>query len=169
MTVLCWAILKHGMQNFLWCQLELGTVELFSAIINNYKYIWFQSPDGHYIACGAIDGIINIFDLTTGKLLHTLEGDKWKIYVRKKFMQAYFFDFFVSSAGHAMPIRSLTFSPDSQLLITASDDNHIKMYDVYHLGHCHSVSWWFLCVILFLGLYCWNLQETIEGVHGIKP
>ena len=34
--------------------------------------------------------------------------------------------------GHAMPIRSLTFSPDSQLLITASDDNHIKMYDVYH-------------------------------------
>ena len=31
-----------------------------------------------------------------------------------------------------MPIRSLTFSPDSQLLITASDDNHIKMYDVYH-------------------------------------
>ena len=35
-------------------------------------------------------------------------------------------------AGHAMPIRSLTFSPDSQLLITASDDNHIKIYDVYH-------------------------------------
>lgn len=33
--------------------------------------------------------------------------------------------------GHAMPIRSLAFSPDSQLLITASDDNHIKMYDVY--------------------------------------
>ena len=31
-----------------------------------------------------------------------------------------------------MSIRSLTFSPDSQLLITASDDNHIKMYDVYH-------------------------------------
>lgn len=34
----------------------------------------FQSPDGKYIACGAIDGIINIFDMTTGKLLHTLEG-----------------------------------------------------------------------------------------------
>ena len=39
----------------------------------------FQSPDGHYIACGAIDGIINIFDLTTGKLLHTLEGKKGMI------------------------------------------------------------------------------------------
>ncbi|XP_015773018.1 PREDICTED: WD repeat-containing protein 61-like, partial [Acropora digitifera] len=74
-----------------------------------------QSPDGHYIACGAIDGIINIFDLTTGKLLHTLEG-------------------------HAMPIRSLTFSPDSQLLITASDDNHIKIYDVQHANLAGTLS-----------------------------
>ena len=36
---------------------------------------YFQSPDGRYIACGAIDGIINIFDMTTGKLLHTLDGN----------------------------------------------------------------------------------------------
>lgn len=62
--------------------------ELFSVIINNYKCIWLQSPDGHYIACGAIDGIINIFDLTTGKLLHTLEGEKSKIYPRKNYLQA---------------------------------------------------------------------------------
>lgn len=34
----------------------------------------FQSPDGKFIACGAIDGIINIFDIATGKLVHTLEG-----------------------------------------------------------------------------------------------
>ena len=33
-----------------------------------------QSPDGKYQASGAIDGIINIFDIATGKLLHTLEG-----------------------------------------------------------------------------------------------
>jgi len=35
--------------------------------------------------------------------------------------------------GHAMPIRSLCFSPDSQLLLTASDDGHMKLYDVYVL------------------------------------
>ena len=33
-----------------------------------------QSPDGKLIASGAIDGIINLFDLQTGRLLHTLEG-----------------------------------------------------------------------------------------------
>lgn len=64
-----------------------------------------QSPDGKYIASGALDGIINIFDVAQGKLVGTLEG-------------------------HAMPIRSLCFSPDSQLLLTASDDGHMKLYDV---------------------------------------
>jgi WD repeat-containing protein 61 len=52
-----------------------------------------------------MDGIINVFDVATGKLVHTLEG-------------------------HAMPIRSLAFSHSSQLLLTASDDGQIKIYDV---------------------------------------
>lgn len=65
----------------------------------------FQSPDGKYIASGAIDGIINIFDVAAGKVAQTLEG-------------------------HAMSVRSLCFSPDSQMLLTASDDGHMKLYDV---------------------------------------
>jgi WD repeat-containing protein 61 len=43
----------------------------------NYIFI-FQSPDGKYIASGAIDGIINIFDVSSGKLVHTLEGKIYK-------------------------------------------------------------------------------------------
>ena len=35
---------------------------------------FFQSPDGKLVASGAIDGIINLFDLQSGRLLHTLEG-----------------------------------------------------------------------------------------------
>ena len=67
--------------------------------------------------------MIAVFDLVTKKLLHTLEG-------------------------HALPIRSLAFSPDSTKLVsdsqdmtqrqlcfiqlTGSDDGHIKLYDVVH-------------------------------------
>ena len=65
------------------------------------------SSDGKYLATGAIDGIINVFELTSRKLVHTLEG-------------------------HAMPIRSLSFSPDSTKLLTGSDDGHIKLYDISH-------------------------------------
>ena len=73
----------------------------------DFKWILFQSPDGKYVACGATDGIINIFDVSSAKLVHTLEG-------------------------HAMQIRSLTFSPDSSKLLTGSDDGQMKIYDVAH-------------------------------------
>ena len=43
----------------------------------------FQSPDGRFIACGAIDGIINIFDLAGGKLLHTLEGMMIQLVIKR--------------------------------------------------------------------------------------
>lgn len=48
--------------------------------------------------------MINIFDVAAGKVAQTLEG-------------------------HAMSVRSLCFSPDSQHLLTASDDGHMKIYD----------------------------------------
>ena len=46
-----------------------------------------------YMVSGAMDGIISIFDLETKKLKHSIEE-------------------------HAMPIRTLAFSPDSQKLLT---------------------------------------------------
>jgi WD repeat-containing protein 61 len=64
-----------------------------------------QSPDGKTVASGAIDGMLKLFDIETGKLSRTLEG-------------------------HAMSIRSIAFSPDSKYLITGSDDCHIRVYDL---------------------------------------
>lgn len=74
------------------------------------------------IASGAIDGIINLFDVKSGKLLHTLEGMSTIVHV---------YPSLCVSIGHAMSVRSLCFSPDSQLLVTGSDDKDMKLYDVY--------------------------------------
>lgn len=44
------------------------------------------SPDGKRLACGSMDGTVAVFDVASGKLLHTLDG-------------------------HFKPVRSLTFTP----------------------------------------------------------
>lgn len=63
------------------------------------------SPDGRRLACGSMDGSVNVFDVSRAKFLHQLEG-------------------------HHMPVRSLVFSPvEPRLLFTASDDAHVHMYD----------------------------------------
>ncbi len=38
--------------------------------------------------------------------------------------------FYFQKKGHAMPIRALCFSPDSQVLASASDDCHIRLHDM---------------------------------------
>jgi WD repeat-containing protein 61 len=45
----------------------------------DYFFFIFQNPDGKYNASGAIDGIINIFDVASGKLVHTLERIIWSV------------------------------------------------------------------------------------------
>ena len=33
-----------------------------------------QSPDGKQLACGSHQGVVVVFDMTTGKLMHKIEG-----------------------------------------------------------------------------------------------
>lgn len=66
-----------------------------------------QSPNGLYFAMSHENGRVNIFDVPTGKLVHSLQA-------------------------HTLSIRALLFSPDSNQLITGSDDKRISVFDVHH-------------------------------------
>ncbi|KAL3162354.1 hypothetical protein ABBQ32_010037 [Trebouxia sp. C0010 RCD-2024] len=73
------------------------------------------SPDGQWLACGSQDGTVAVFDVSSGKFLHLLEG-------------------------HFKPVRSLTFTPDSKMLLTACDDMHSHLYDVEHASLVEAFS-----------------------------
>jgi len=83
------------------------TANLVSTLKTNGKFAMSvaYSQSGQYVACGAIDGVVTIFDVASSKRLHTIEG-------------------------HNMAVRSLAFSADSRMLLTASDDMQIHLYDV---------------------------------------
>jgi len=63
------------------------------------------SPDGNYLASGGQDGTAFIFDISTSKVIHTLNA-------------------------HFLTIRAVKFSTDSTKLITCSDDSTINVFDV---------------------------------------
>jgi len=64
-----------------------------------------HSPDGSRVALSVDSGQIFIFDLTSGALTSTF-------------------------TSHAMAVRSLSWSPDSQLLLSASEDKRLILHDV---------------------------------------
>lgn len=64
-----------------------------------------QSPDGSRVAFSSESGQIYIFDLESNSLSTTY-------------------------TSHAMTVRSLAWSADSQLLLSASDDKRLVLHDV---------------------------------------
>lgn len=61
------------------------------------------SIDGK-LAAGSVDGVANIFDINTQSITQKIEA-------------------------HGLPIRSIAFSPDGDLLYTVSEDRHANVYD----------------------------------------
>lgn len=90
------------------------------------------SPDSQYLATGTQVGKVNIFDVESGKKEYSLDNSFLALPIVLMGSIINIFDIATGNMleDHAMPIRSLTFSPDSKLLITASDDGYIMIYDV---------------------------------------
>jgi WD40 repeat protein len=70
-------------------------------------------PAGNILASGSTDRTIKLWELESGKLLHTFVG-------RSLF----------SKVGHGDRISTLTFSPDGTVLLSGSDDGTIKQWDM---------------------------------------
>jgi WD40 repeat protein len=61
------------------------------------------SPDGRLLASGSWDERVKIWEVASGRLLHTL-------------------------SGHSSFVSSVAFSPDGRLLASGSRDNTVKIW-----------------------------------------
>jgi len=80
-----------------------------------------RSSNGRYLASASADKSVKLWDVTTGREIHTL-------------------------TGHASDVSSIAFSPDSRWLASGSWDKTIKIWDVQTgrevrtlEGHTHHV------------------------------
>ena len=71
----------------------------------------FVSHEGRLVAAGCLDSIIRIWDVQTGYLVERLRG-------------------------HRHSVRSVAFTPDDRGLISGSDDNKVKRWDLTPFLEC---------------------------------
>ena len=81
---------------------EVSSINLNSKFILQSKF----TQDNTIIATAGMDGVLNIVDVNSEKVVHRIDA-------------------------HALPIRSISFSNDlsGKLIFTASDDRHVSIYD----------------------------------------
>jgi WD repeat-containing protein 61 len=116
------------------------------------------SPNGLHIAAGSESGTLFVFDVGSGKLLHSLPG-------------------------HGMAIRTVTFSADSKLVISGGDDKRISIHDVHSgnlisqiVGHqswvlgldVHPTQQQFLSCGSDARVKVWDLQNSKNALHTFQ-
>jgi WD40 repeat protein len=94
---------SRGVVN-IWSMQE-GHEKVASLPTHNKKFITSTafSIDGK-LGAGSVDGVASIFDINTQSITQKIEA-------------------------HGLPIRSIVFSPDGNLLYTVSEDHHANVYD----------------------------------------
>ncbi|KRZ62018.1 WD repeat-containing protein 61, partial [Trichinella nativa] len=92
---------RHG--KFLVFKMMTGERVYESESTTRYYYSLDYSPDGKYIAVGSNEGIVYLYDTESYQLI---------------------------GSAHTRSIRGLTFSCDSKLLFSGSEDKNIKVWDI---------------------------------------
>lgn len=116
-----------------------------------------MSPDGKTVVSGSGDKTINLWNLGSGKLLHTFEAhSNWVRCVAFspqsellascsadktiKLWQLSNYKLIHTLTGHSNGVSSVTFSPDEQTLISGGDDEKLKLWDVSSGNQTHNLT-----------------------------
>ena len=114
-SIEAWTASFSGLKPHLACGSETGSVNMWShetgekvtsmSTGGDFVLSCQYSPNGVYVGAGCNNGIVSVFDVESGKQIMK------------------------HSTSHTMPVRSVDFSKESKLVVSASDDKHVNIYD----------------------------------------
>ncbi len=89
------------------------------------------SPDGKMIATGSVDWTIRLWDAASGKHLRTLSDPRGRVGGAGRPLEPMGLrEIVVMPDGHRGWVESVVFSPDGKTLVSGSQDNTIRFWDV---------------------------------------
>jgi superkiller protein 8 len=135
-----------------------------------------MSRDGRFTASGHENGAVYVFNNDTGRMLYSLPGKIWQIWLPSSIF------LLITITGLVKPVRTVSFSPGNTRLAAAGDARVIALYDVQHgeqvanlMGHTawiFSVDWSDTGEYLLSGSYdgkakVWSIdQRTCVATHS---
>ena len=104
---------------------EIATLKGHSNTVFSVSF----SPDGQVLASGSPDKTIKLWDVGSRREIATLTGHPARFFKEWFYGRDYWREI-ATLTGHHRDVRSVSFSPDGQVLASGSYDKTIKLWDV---------------------------------------